>query len=814
MSRLLHSAVQVLLCAICLALGIRDAVADRRVALVIGNSKYKDAKLTLANPASDAEDIAASLRKLSFDVVLMINATIDEADKALRQFGDVAETADTALFFYAGHALQYQGNNYLMPIDALLEDEVHLRRYTVTDEDVRKALDRSRGVKIMILDACRTNPLSVQFRNSLRGPTRAFESMTRGLARIDMTQGTVIAYAAAPGDVALDGKSGRNSPFTTALLKWMDQPALEIKTMLTRVTNEVLNQTGNQQRPEYSSTLRNDYFLDPLADRRKWERIRDLNDAAELRDFINTFPYSIHVFDAQRRLEIIERGRREREDQARIERERIEADRLLREREELARLDRERIEADRVRREREEARRREEQQRLAAERCRNEQAQVEVLSNDLAGLQEFVQRAGCEQARALAHDRIKAVAAQRAEEQRQRQEAESICRDEQQKQASIGNDVPRLQAFLQQATCAPVRAAVAEHIRTVTAQRDRAETEARQQEARNCQAELAAMTPIWNDLPKLQELDRKASCVDVRSRLAARIGELLAAQRQAQLLQQQAAEKLAALEEEQNRLRREEEQRQRAERERQQAATRCENERVELASIEAELKKLQDFVKRSGCEEVRTLTTAKITQIEREEKVCKDEDARRNRLLEQARRQSDRTRLASLKQDMIKFELEMSCARLHPSVAEALGMIRVKAAQIELKRLGCFTGSGNGILNDATRDAAKNVLAKLGRPDGDGAIDEELLSQLNAPANAAICKLVQPPVIGQPTEEPPRRKASIPPRQERPAPRRERNDSSPRATQRAEPRPQAAPPHQSAPPAARPSGGASSVMGL
>ena len=169
-------------------------------------------------------------------MTLALDASIRQMDEALTVFGSIScASADVALVFYAGHALQYQGKNYLMPIDASLNDEIDLRRSMVDDEQIRIALDRSSGVKILILDACRNNPLADRFTQKAFGRTRAVEA-TRGLARIDKAQGMVIAYAAEPGKVAFDANTtGKNSPFTTALLRRMQEPALEISTMLRRV---------------------------------------------------------------------------------------------------------------------------------------------------------------------------------------------------------------------------------------------------------------------------------------------------------------------------------------------------------------------------------------------------------------------------------------------------------------------------------------------------------------------------------------------------------------------------------------------------
>jgi hypothetical protein len=830
-------AVFALLSTVWLVLGASGAFADRRVALVIGNSQYKDASIALANPASDAQDIAAALKALDFEVSLTLDASIRQMDEVLTSFGSMAANADVALVFYAGHALQFQGKNYLMPIDASLNDEIDLRRSMVDDEQIRIALDRTSGVKILILDACRNNPLADRFTQRTFGKTRAVEA-TRGLARIDKAQGMVIAYAAEPGKVAFDANTtGKISPFTTALLRRMQEPALEISTMLRRVAQDVWDQTRGQQRPEYSSSLLSDYFLDPMADKHKWDRIRESVDPSELREFVNQFPRSPYVLDAQRRLEILNRSRRERDEEARLESERLEADRVRRgvcqrETNELAAIGndfaklqtfidgatcdqarasaRDKFNAITAQRDeekrREEARRRDDERRQMTDLCRNEQATVDALGSDLAKLQDFARRAACDPVRALANDRIKTLVAQQEAEAKKQQEAERTCRGEQETLVSLGNDLSKLQVFLRQVTCEPVRAAAGERIKSAQ-QRDREQTETQQQAARTCQAELAAMTPAWNDLARLQDMAGRSACAEVRPRLTARINELVAAQQEAQESQKKGAERLAALEDERNRLRREEEQRQHAEKKRQDAAKACQDEGVELASLEGDLAKLKLFVKRSGCEDVRALTNAKITQIERDENACKDANTKRNALLSETNKRTDRSRLTGFMQDMMKLEQEMACARLRPSVAAAVETIRVKMAQAELKRVGCYSGNADGVSNEATREAMKLFFVKEGAEGGD---ITELLSDLKDMKDG-FCNPApaSPPVADHQKKEkaPTKRQASAPSRQE--APRRQERQSGPaRTSSRAEPR--AAPSYH---PAA-PMGGGGAIIGI
>jgi hypothetical protein len=268
------------------------------------------------------------------------------------------------------------------------------------------------------------------------------------------------------------------------------------------------------------------------------------------------------------------------------------------------------------------------------------------------------------------------------------------------------------------------------------------------------------------------------------------VAELDAQRKAEQARREQAVLQLAALEEEQNNLRRREEQRLRAEREREQALLRCKSETEELGTIETDLAKLREFEKRIGCDDVRALTRAKITTLAKEEETCKKEASSRDYLLKQVKG-NDLSKLNDFKQQATKLEQELSCERLRTSVAELLTTIRVKIAQVDLKRLTCYKGNADGMLNEATREAVKLFLTKIARPDKGGEVDEDLLTRLNDRSNAAVCKpepQEQRPAVADrppPRDEPRSKPAAAPHRPEsRPA-------SSPRPP--APPRPAAAP---------------------
>ncbi|WP_315832439.1 caspase family protein [Bradyrhizobium prioriisuperbiae] len=354
------------LCAVLTLGAIGDVRAERRIALVIGNAHYGNPSLALSNPKNDAEDVAAALRGVGFEVLQATDANKRDMDLAMAKFARQATDSDAALFFYAGHALQYQGRNYLIPTDAEVEDEISLRYQLMPIDDVRAALDRATGVKVMILDACRNNPIVESIRRRASGETRNFGGGSRGLARIDKTQGMVIAYSTAADEVAADGR-GRNSPFTRAFLKRIKEPGLEIEQLFRRVAADVNSETGGRQRPETYVSLLSDYYLNQT-DRIAFDDVKEAADPAALRDFITKFPSSSFVTDARYRIQRIELQAQERQlQQARQQ----DAARIL---EEQRRQDEARAkaaESERARAEREAA------QRLQDEQRRNQTARLD-----------------------------------------------------------------------------------------------------------------------------------------------------------------------------------------------------------------------------------------------------------------------------------------------------------------------------------------------------------------------------------------------------------------------------------------------------
>jgi tetratricopeptide (TPR) repeat protein len=211
-----------------------SASTETRVALVIGNGAYRNAP-RLPNPQNDATDVAAALMRSGFQTIVKTDLDWDGMVDAAIRFSRSARAADVALFYYSGHALQFNGVNYLAPIDAKLIDESDLRRMIRVD-DIVADLQQAKNLRILVLDSCRDNPLAEQLRRGIG--TRALP-LQRGLAKIDAPLGAIIAFATQTGQTADDGH-GRNSPFTTAFLNHIEEQE-EIGTIFRDVSEEVYN---------------------------------------------------------------------------------------------------------------------------------------------------------------------------------------------------------------------------------------------------------------------------------------------------------------------------------------------------------------------------------------------------------------------------------------------------------------------------------------------------------------------------------------------------------------------------------------------
>lgn len=225
------------------------ATPTERFALVIGNGNYQAAPLN--NPVNDADDMAATLKRLGFSVIVKKNATLQGMEEAIREFGEQLKRGRIGLFFYAGHGVQISGKNYLIPVGATIRKETDAKYHAVdTEMIIDEMANAGSSVNIVILDACRDNPFG-----------RSFRSASRGLAVISSApKGTLITYSTSPGKVASDG-SGRNSPYTSSLVKFMQMADLPVEDVFKRVRKELVQKTGGQQIPWELSSLEGDFVF-------------------------------------------------------------------------------------------------------------------------------------------------------------------------------------------------------------------------------------------------------------------------------------------------------------------------------------------------------------------------------------------------------------------------------------------------------------------------------------------------------------------------------------------------------------------------
>lgn len=301
------------------------ALADARVALVIGNGDYGADIGKLRNPANDAALMAETLRGLGFEVSLVQNADQKDMKRAIREFGQKLRGTGSdgiGLFYYAGHGVQIDGENYLLPIGAQIEAEGDVELEAVSATSVLSQMQYAgNAVNLVFLDACRNNPL-----------TRNFRSSTRGLARVDAPRGSFVGYSTAPGDVSVDGDAD-NSPYTLALVDELKSPGTSIEEAHRAVRAKVLAATNQRQTPWDSSSLTGPVVLakaeeEPAAAPAEpapqqqvmmmpapatgnnqqaellfWESIKDSNNPALFEAYVKQFPNGVFIPLAQAKLD-------------------------------------------------------------------------------------------------------------------------------------------------------------------------------------------------------------------------------------------------------------------------------------------------------------------------------------------------------------------------------------------------------------------------------------------------------------------------------------------------------------------------------
>ncbi len=285
---------------VCVASSLDSASAaqpEKRVALVIGNNDYQNFE-PLTNPVNDAENLKSALESINFDVVFVKNTTLRQFYQALKEFNKRARDADVALVYYAGHAVQFRGRNYLIQVDDEAETLDDINIGSIPVDKLLDVLSTVKGVKVLVLDACRNNPAKAKETSGRSVETELTRDV--GLARLDEYDtsggaGMVIAYATSSSHVAEDGQ-GKNSPYNIALVKWITAPDMTIPDIFTNVTGSVVASTNQRQHPIFDSSLTGKYILNPTGSEWvDWANIQNSTDLDKLQRFLDAHPDSAHA---------------------------------------------------------------------------------------------------------------------------------------------------------------------------------------------------------------------------------------------------------------------------------------------------------------------------------------------------------------------------------------------------------------------------------------------------------------------------------------------------------------------------------------
>jgi len=277
-------------------------LASDRVALVIGNGAYK-AQPKLPNPVADAVAVADKLKSAGFKVTLGTDLTFDAMRRTINTFAGTVLGSKAAVLFYAGHGVQVNGENYLVPIDANIERAIDLAWQTVAVSTLVGELEGAGRTNIIILDACRNNPGLTRRLRSLSSRTRSFQ-VSSGLAQVSAPDGSYVAFSTAPDTVALDGY-GKHSPFAKALIKHLPTPGLGIESMMRRVRRDVRRATKRQQTPWDSSSLTQPFYFIPKVKQKPkqihrvgppqhelsyWDSVKNSGNPKVIGSYLKTFP--------------------------------------------------------------------------------------------------------------------------------------------------------------------------------------------------------------------------------------------------------------------------------------------------------------------------------------------------------------------------------------------------------------------------------------------------------------------------------------------------------------------------------------------
>ena len=708
MNRLVLSAAAVVLGLVFTSIWADLAFADRRVALVIGNSAYQNAPV-LANPANDAQAVAAKFKEAGYAVVISLNDLGNLPFKrAIRGFEDAATDADVVVVYYAGHGIEIRGVNYVIPVDAKLASDRDAEDEAITLDRLLQSVETAKRLGLVILDACRDNPF---VRTMKRSRVAALRAITPGLSPVEPpNSNTLVAYAAKGGTGAEDGV-GEHSPFTAALLNNLFVNGLDIRLAFGRIRDEVLKNTRNRQEPFVYGSIGGDSVsvvpapaqptlaeADPQGERADYELVDKIGTMRAWEVFLTQHPKGFYAELARQQIDklaALEPPKPPTPPTPSSEEQRV---------------------WDRIKDSSNAAQFRDFIKRYPSSTLAN------TAENRLAALERAAEE---REARARAEREAKA-----AEEARLKAEREAARkRAEEERQAEIARQKAEREA-------ARKRAEEEQRATAAEVARQKAEREAARKRAEEEQRATAAEVAR-------QKAEREAAAALKRAEeeQQAKAGEeaRLKAEREAAL--KRAGEEQRAKVAEEARLRAE----------REAARKRAQEEQRAKVAEEARLKAEREAALKRAEEEQRAKAAA-------EEAACKREADRLASLQAAGRKARD---------DLKRFEQEVTCERLRPNVVAALEQAAtepdvkapaqaserpkpvpnspqlVRSAQEELVRVGCLSGDVDGVLGGATRTAIKRYRAQQGKPEADVEISDEFISELKN-QSSRVCPLVCP----------------------------------------------------------------------
>ena len=745
-----------------MTLAPEPAFADKRVALVVGNSSYQTVP-QLPNPSRDASAVAKLLRDAGFDIVdIQLNVENLEFKRAIRKFEAEADQADIAVVYYAGHGLEIAGTNYLIPVDARLASDRDADDEAISLERLVSSADGARRLRLVILDACRDNPFVGTMRRERKTASRAVAS---GLGRVEPTStDTLIAYAAKAGSTAADG-DGEHSPFTAAILKTLTVPGLDVRLAFGRVRDEVLKETSNLQEPfVYGSLGGGNVSLvpapvvpqeAPLGDiKADYELVQQINTKRAWEVFLGTHPTGFYADLAKARIEqlnaqpasqpnatvaslapqqppatpespskeaiawdkvkdsteipVLQRfiKRFPNAPLALTAKQRIDVlKKAAQEREEKARAEREA-----ARQAAEEARRKAEQQKaeLAAQKKREED-----------------ERRARE---AEAAEKARAAAAELAAKKRREEEERQAAAAEAARQAKAAEAERKAQETKQKAEKAEREKAAAEAAARAAAEQKAKEAEAAEK-ARAAAVEAARQAKAAAAERKAQLAKQKTEQAE-REKAAAEAATRAAAEQKAK--EAEAAEKARAAAAEAAR------QAKAAEDER-----KVQEAKRKAEQVEQEKKAAAEAAARAAAEKQAKEAEAARKKAElaaAKEATCKDEQSKLDAIISKG---SEGAGVDDLKQ----FSRTVTCERLAPVVVAAIDRFNaeaakraaarpdspelVRSAQSQLVRLGCLSAKADGKLDDKTMSALSRYLKIEGQPADNPSVTEALVTELS-----------------------------------------------------------------------------------